>query len=118
MEEKKQIQLNIKLFSTFGGILIVALMVGLVVSFKTNAFVGEKAAEAEEVARSAEVKAIIVNDSNCSDCFKLDGFLAMIEKENVKFIEQKVVDWKSVEGKALVEKYKIEKIPAVILRAR
>lgn len=115
LPEKQSAQINTKLFSIFGVILVVALTIGLVVSFKTNTFVSKKIAEAEEAARPAEVKAVLVNDSDCSDCFKLDGFLAMMEKENVKFVEKKNVDWKSDEGKTLVEKYKIEKIPTVIL---
>jgi thiol-disulfide isomerase/thioredoxin len=113
-QEKDKIQVNVKLFSILGGVLIVALAVGLVVSFKTNAFVGKKAAETAEANRPAEFKVTLLSDSNCEDCFKLDGFLAAIQKENVKFVEQKNIDWKSDEGKVLVEKYKIEKIPTAI----
>jgi len=113
-QSKNTIHLDFKLFYIFGGILILALVAGLVISFKTNAFVGKKAAEAEEAARPAEFKVVLVEDSGCADCFKMDGFLAAVQKENVKFVEQKTVDWKSDEGKALVEKYKIEKIPTVI----
>ncbi|MBI4992689.1 MAG: hypothetical protein HZC26_00935 [Candidatus Magasanikbacteria bacterium] len=114
MEEKNTIHLDSKLFYIFGGALIIALVVGLVLSFKTNAFVGKKAAEAAEAARPAEFKATLVDALDCADCFKLDGFLAAVEKENVKFVEKKTIDWKSDEGKALVEKYKITKIPTVI----
>jgi len=113
-KDKDNIHLNFKLFYIFGGILIFALVAGLVISFKTNAFVNKKAAEAEEAARPAEFKVILLSDSSCEDCFKLDGFLAAIQKENVKFVEQKIVDWKSAEGKALVEKYKITKVPTVV----
>ncbi|OGH71349.1 MAG: hypothetical protein A2921_00450 [Candidatus Magasanikbacteria bacterium RIFCSPLOWO2_01_FULL_43_20b] len=113
-QSKNTIQLDFKLFYIFGGVLIVALIAGLVVSFKTNAFVGKKAAETAEANRPAEFKVILVEDSSCEDCFKLDGFLAAIQKENVKFAEEKTVDWNGDEGKALVEKYKITKIPTVI----
>ncbi|MBI4427290.1 MAG: hypothetical protein HY569_02310 [Candidatus Magasanikbacteria bacterium] len=114
-QSKNTIHLDSKLFYIFGGVLILALVVGLVISFKTNAFVGKKVAEAAEAVRPAEFKATLVDALDCTDCFKLDGFLAAVKKENVKFVEQKNVDWKSDEGKALVEKYKIEKIPTVIL---
>src|SRR3989338_9862719 len=113
-QSKNTIQLDFKLFYIFGGVLIVALIAGLVVSFKTNAFVGKKAAETAEANRPAEFKVTLLSDSNCEECFKLDGFLAAIQKENVKFAEEKTVDWKGGEGKALVEKYKITKVPTII----
>lgn len=112
--DNKKLDINFKLFAVLGGILLVALTVNMIASFKTGAFVSRKVIEAEEVARPAELRLTVIN-ANCEDCFEMSGFLAGLKQFNVKIVEEKQVEWQSEEGKNLITKYKIDKIPTLLV---
>ncbi len=62
------------------------------------------------------VDVTILRDSSCTLCFDLKDSITQLQQV-MKIASQKTVDISSAEGKALISKYKITKIPALILSA-
>lgn len=61
------------------------------------------------------VDVVYLNDTTCTDCYNLEFHRGAVRSIGVQFGEEKVVDIASSEGKALIEKYSITKVPTVIL---
>ncbi len=88
---------------------------------KENALVFDKApapyynvAEKRVVGR---VTVIQLEDKTCTDCFNLSQITAQLSQAGIKLSSQKTIDAKSEEGKGLIAKYKIEKIPSLIFNS-
>ena len=79
----------------------------------------EKVIEAKEIAqefmRPAELDVTKILLSNCEECFDINSALEEIKKQNVNITKEKVVYLNENEAKALIGKYKIKKIPALII---
>ena len=61
----------------------------------------------------------VIKISGCDECFNLGGISSSLNKiENLKIKDEKEVDYNSIEGKKLIEKYNIEKIPALIVLSK
>lgn len=61
------------------------------------------------------ISLIHIVDSSCSDCFSLVELLEQIKLFNLNIVEEKEINYDSVEGEELIEKYSIEKIPSIII---
>jgi len=62
------------------------------------------------------VSMIVLVDKGCKDCYDPNTFhKPILERMGVVFDEEKSVDILSSEGKSLIEKYEIEKVPTVVL---
>ena len=60
------------------------------------------------------VKVTLVADSDCEDCVDVSLMVNQLNQFGVKIVEEKTVEFDSAEGKELIEKYSIEKIPTII----
>ncbi len=56
-----------------------------------------------------------INDKKCAQCYTVDDHLPILRSFGIDIVEEKVVDISSLEGKALVKKYGIKKVPTIIL---
>ncbi|MBI2574265.1 hypothetical protein HYV82_00070, partial [Candidatus Woesearchaeota archaeon] len=63
------------------------------------------------------VRLTIINATSCAKCTDLGPTAAQIKAAGVSIYRQSVVDSDSAEGKALIEKYNITKLPAMLLSA-
>ncbi len=88
---------------------------------KENALVFDKApAPFYNVAEKrvvGKVTVIQLEDKTCPDCFNLSQITAQLSQAGIKLESQKTVDAKSEEGKGLIAKYKIEKVPSLIFNS-
>lgn len=62
-----------------------------------------------------KVALTIINDSACSKCSKLAPIVLQLKAAGVSISSEKTIDSSSEEAKALIEKYKIEKLPSLML---
>ena len=99
-------------------LLVVALSVVVGVTLLTLARIeaSKKITEAAEKARPAELRIEILYDDKCLDCFSTDQFVSAIKQQNVNVIIEAQFARGTQEADALIAKYKITKIPAVVLR--
>ncbi len=63
------------------------------------------------------VRLTIINATSCAKCTDIGPTAAQIKAAGVSIYQQSVVDSDSTEGKALIEKYNITKLPAMLLSA-
>lgn len=113
-ENKKMIKINYWfLLGVFGGILI-ASTVGIIFFLKTNTLANQKIAETTEASRPANLDLIVITDQNCSDCFDLNPLLGQIKQQNINLQSEKSVDKDSAEGKELIQKFAITRLPTFL----
>jgi len=62
-----------------------------------------------------KVDLIEINNNTCLDCFNVSSLKDSFIKMGVYFENEKTIDIESIEGKTMVRKYNITKIPTVIL---
>ena len=56
-----------------------------------------------------------ITDDSCASCYNVSVHKLILQRFGVKFGQEKTVDISSSEGKALIAKYDITKVPAVIM---
>lgn len=63
-----------------------------------------------------EIELAFVNAPSCKDCYPLENVVVQISNSGVNITTQVIIDYNSPTGKALVEKYRIRKVPALIIK--
>lgn len=61
-----------------------------------------------------KVSVIVLEEPACKECFDVKLLTQQLEIAGVKLVEQKIVEAKSEEGKQIITKYKIAKVPTLI----
>ena len=107
--------LSKNVFVVLGTILVLISLYNLLQMSSLNNLFEQKDIEAKENARPAELKLIIIKDSNCNNCFDISTIVDSIKNNNVKINDEETLDLKSNKAQALINKYGIEKIPTTIL---
>lgn len=115
-DNKTGLKINYWFLLTVFGIILVSAGVTFFYSFKTNALTDQKLAESAEAKRPANLDLIIINDKTCNDCFDVNPILDQIKKDNVKINSSQIIDRASDEGKQLVAKFAIKKLPTFLAK--
>ncbi len=61
-----------------------------------------------------KVTALTIQDASCTKCFNISQIVDQIKSAGIKVVSEQTIDATSAEGKELIGKYKIEKIPTII----
>ncbi len=113
-DTKKTIKINYWfLLGVFGGMLI-ASTIGIVFFLKTNTLANQKIAETAEASRPANLDLIVITDKKCTDCFDVNSLLGQIKQQNVNISSEKSVDKDSTEGKELIQKFAVTRLPTFL----
>lgn len=62
-----------------------------------------------------KVSAILLKDPSCDKCTDVSLFITQLKKSGVKIVSERTVESGSDEGKSLIEKYSITKLPNIVL---
>lgn len=62
-----------------------------------------------------KVELVRINDSSCSECASVEPIVQQLMFSGVYFSKQRNVDAGSAEGKSLIQKYRIKKLPTLVL---
>lgn len=98
------------------GVTLISAAITFFFFLKTNALTNQKIAETAEAARPANLDLIVLADQTCKECFDLNPILSQIEKENVKINSNQIIDAATAEGKKLIEKFSIKKLPTFLAK--
>lgn len=98
------------------GFILIGGIVSTAFFLKTNSLANKNITAATETKRPANLEWIAILDESCKDCFDINPVFDYLKKENVNFTSQKNLDKNSEEGKNLIEKYSIKKLPTFILK--
>ncbi|MBI2667860.1 hypothetical protein HYX17_03785 [Candidatus Woesearchaeota archaeon] len=80
---------------------------------------GIKVAEAKEIMkeelRPAELKLIKITSENCNLCFDIEEAIEGLKNQNVNITSEEAISSDSQQGKELINKYNIKKLPTIIV---
>jgi len=119
MDSKKRvISKKLGLYNIFIGLTVllgIVLLINIILTFNLNKDLKKSAETAKETLKPAKIELTSIRNSKCSDCFDISTIISHIKNANVNITKETIHEFDSKEGKALVSKYKIEKIPTVII---
>ncbi|MEM5802073.1 MAG: hypothetical protein QXQ18_01670 [Candidatus Aenigmatarchaeota archaeon] len=101
-----------KIKISFLNILLIVLLAILVVRVATTQFI---LSTLNEKLRPAEIMVTVIENPNCTECVNYFTELSRISDAYVKIKENKTLSFSSVEGKQLVQKYNIRKLPTIVV---
>lgn len=119
--EKKLVSMvskKLSLGNIFIGLTIllgIILIINTILTFSLNKDLKKGAELAKEKLMPAKIELAIVKNSKCSDCFDVSAIVIGIKNLNVNVTSEKTLEFDSKEGRELIGKYKIGKIPAVVV---
>lgn len=62
-----------------------------------------------------KVSLTVLDEQTCAICFNMTALVEQLEQTGIKIVRKTLVKPSSAEGKALVDKYSVEKLPSIIL---
>jgi len=92
----------------------IILIINIFLTFNLSRELNESSEDLKEKLRPAKIELSIIKNSKCSDCFDISQVLSNIKKSNVNVTNEINFEFDSKEGKDIIKKHKIEKIPTVI----
>jgi len=104
--------LLIALFALF----VVFSLVNTIFISNLTGQITEKISLAKEQSRPAEIEVTAITLSKCKECYDVKTALEYLKKQNVNITKEESFDYDSDKGKRLVELYRIERLPTLIIR--
>ena len=75
-----------------------------------------KFAEAKENIRPAKIEVTAITLSDCKECYEIKTALEDLKRQNLNITKEEIFGDKSDRGKQLVELYRIERLPTLIIK--
>ncbi|MBI2541822.1 hypothetical protein HYV80_03885 [Candidatus Woesearchaeota archaeon] len=94
------------------GIIVLA---NVVITANLNKEMKAGSAAAQEKLKPAKIELIIVKNSKCRDCFDISAVMDYVKSANVEAAKESSFEFDSSEGKKLISKYGIGKVPSLIV---
>ena len=94
-------------------ILVVVALINVAVLTGISLSIGQKAAMQKAVAEPAKIDIVEIS-TNCSNCSTDDNTITSIKNQNVN-ASQRNIDLSSPEAASLISRYRISKLPALII---
>lgn len=76
----------------------------------------EKIALTKEQSRPAKIEVTTITFSECKECYDVKTALEDLKKQNINITKEETFDYNSDKGKELVEFYRIQRLPTLIIR--
>ena len=127
MEEKKEEHKEhiihtsakkINLYYTFNGLVLllgIILIINIMLTYSINQNMKKNIDIAKEKLKPARIELTVIKNSKCSDCFDVSSILSHIKSAQVNITKENVLEFDSQEGKDMIRKFNIEKIPNLVI---
>ncbi len=115
---KKSISQKFNLWNIFIWLTVllgIVLIINIILTFNLNKDLQKSAESAKEKLKPAKIGLTLIKNSKCADCFDISTIASRIKNANVNVTKQENFEFDSKEGKAIISKYKVDKVPTVIL---
>ncbi|MBS3096514.1 hypothetical protein J4480_03675 [Candidatus Woesearchaeota archaeon] len=93
----------------------ILLVINLLLTSSLNKDLRKSAQELKEKLKPAKIEITSIKNSKCSDCFDISAVLSYVKSSNVNATKEKTVEFDSKDGRDLIKKYGIKKIPALVV---
>jgi len=114
-KDNAPLTINFWILSAAAIITFIALISGFIFLNTTRRSLNKKMIEAKEATRPAELSITVLQDSACTECNSLQPLIDNIKKANVKITAEKTIEAATAESQELIAKYKIAKLPSMIV---
>jgi hypothetical protein len=112
---KKNLFLNSNAIMTLLFLLILSSIVGFTATIKSTLVLNKKIAVEVEKTRPANIEMIIIEESGCAQCVKLELLKEAVLKQKVKLVKDEKLSFQDAKAKELIEKFKIAKLPVMLV---
>lgn len=115
---KKNISKKINIENIFIGLTIIlgiTLIINIFLTYNISSGFKNAAEALREKMKPAKIELAIIKNSKCSDCFDISPIVSYIKSANVNVTKETSFEFDSKQGKELISKYKIQKIPTLIV---
>lgn len=115
--ERAHRKVRIRKVRVIEGILVALIVISLLNLFiiYTLTTPTGSGAKAPAAPKPAELKIVKISSSACTDCFDVDQLVSQIKQSGVSVGSEKSLESSSSEAKALISKYAISKLPALVI---
>ncbi len=117
-EHKKTTSKKLNLYNIFVGLTFLLgfiVIINIILTFNLSKDLKKSTAEEMEKLRPGKIELISIKNSKCNDCFDVTPVIRQIKSSNVNVTNEKTLEFNSKDGKEIISKYKIEKIPSVVV---
>lgn len=117
-EKKRHLFKKFSLDDIFIGLTIllgVILITNIFLAYGVNKELKKSTDLIEEKLKPAKIELVLVKNSKCADCFDISTIVSHVKNANLNITKETMHEFDSKEGKELISRYKIEKIPTIIL---
>jgi len=97
------------------GVLVAIILLSLLNLFFVYTLTSSLEPKQADVPKPAELKMVKISSSACDGCFDIELVVSAINKSGISFASEKSLDSSSSEAKALISKYSISKLPAIVI---
>lgn len=93
----------------------IILIVNIIVTYNLSNQLKKSEVTLQEKSNPAKIQLNVIKNSKCSDCFDILTITNHLKNSKVNVTKENVLEFDSPEGKELIDKYKIEKIPTFVV---
>ena len=129
MEEKKEVHVHrtpikkpvskvLSLWNIFIGVTIllgIILITNIILTYNINNELKKSSETLQEKLKPAKIELAVIKNSKCTDCFDISTIVSHVKNANVNVTKETMFEFDSKEAKQIISKYKIEKIPTVVV---
>ena len=96
-------------------LLVIIVIINIFLTFNLNKDLKKSAEAVQERLKPAKIELIVIKNSKCNDCFDISTIISHVKNANVNITKEVMYEFDSKEGKEIISKYKIEKVPTVVV---
>ncbi len=114
----KHISKKLNVENIFIGITIllgIIVIINIILTYNLNKDIKKSSEAVQEKLKPAKIELIVIKNSKCNDCFDISTIVSHVKNANVNITKEIMFEFDSKEGKDLISKFKIEKIPTVVV---
>lgn len=119
--EKKRIaklSKHVNIENAFIGLAIllgIIVLVNVVITANLNKEIKSGSLAAQEKLKPAKIELVTVQNSKCKGCFDISAVIDYVKSANVEVAKEISFEFDSSEGKNLINKYGLDKIPSLVV---
>ena len=102
----------------FIGLLIllgIILIINVFLTSNLNSELKKSKVASQESLKPAKIELAVIKNSKCNECFDISTIVSHIKNANANITKEAMFEFDSQEAKQIISKYKIEKIPTVVV---
>ena len=108
----------LSLGNLFIGLIIllgILVIINVFLTFNLNKETQKSVEAVKEKLKPAKVELVVLKNSRCIDCFDISTIISHVKNSNVNVTKLSTLEFDSKEGKAIIGRYKITKIPTIVV---